>query len=113
MTDRFFFGCAALVGLLVLAGSGCGSSKSCEELCELNKSCSDFPDETPCKDQCESREVVLKESGCRSQQEAYDACLSELEDVCAASSKCGDEALAVKDCVEDYCAANAGAPSCP
>ena len=112
MMDRFFFG-VVLVSALALVGGGCGGGKSCEELCNLSNACSDFPNETPCKQQCEEAEVFVKEADCKAEQEAYDACRSELEDICTVASDCGDEALGFSDCLDDYCDANAGAPSCP
>lgn len=112
MTVRFFWR-AGLAASLALIGGGCGGGKSCEELCELNRSCAEFPDETPCEDQCKQREIFLKESACVPQQEEYDACVSKLEDVCDAAAKCTTEALALGDCLDDFCKANPNAPSCP
>lgn len=112
MTVRYLWR-AALAGALALAGAGCGGGKSCEELCELNKGCAEFPDETPCEDQCKQREVFLKEAACVPQQETYDECVSKLEDVCTAAGKCSTEALALTDCLDDYCKATPSAPSCP
>lgn len=113
MINRFFW-CANLACFLALLGGGCGGGKSCEELCNLSSGCEAvFASETPCKQQCEEREVFLKESQCGPQQELYDACRSELEDVCTVAKDCQDESLGLYDCETDYCTANPDAPSCP
>lgn len=106
MTKRaFWFGIVAWA--LVLPGLGCDSVKSCQTLCEQANECPnvDMPVDD-CQQECTDREKLLTTSDCTAKQQAYDECASKLGDVCVASQECVTEALALFDCVDDYCTAN-------
>lgn len=106
MTKRaWFLGIlAGTVGLLV---AGCGGTKSCEELCEAREACVDvIPSETSCKDQCVTREKIVKAAGCEASQATFDECVSELEDECTAAVDCSTPAKQNNGCINNYCDAN-------
>lgn len=107
MTKRAFWS-GIVAAVLVVPAAGCDGTKSCKDLCEEANACPGVTDPKPCEQSCKDQETLLKAAGCEEKQQAYDECASKLSDVCSATS-CVTEALALYDCVDDYCMANPGA----
>jgi hypothetical protein len=112
MTKRaFWFGIAAWA--LTLSAIGCGGGKGCEELCTAADACPDvIPSDKTCKVRCEEQAKILEKGKCKEKQDAYDACVNLLEDVCNSSTECPTEAVDRNVCVDDYCTANPMTPGC-
>ncbi|MEZ4295479.1 MAG: hypothetical protein R3B70_10930 [Polyangiaceae bacterium] len=98
-----------VAGALTLAGAGCESGKSCEDLCAAADACADFPSETPCETRCKVEEEVVKASACEEQQEAFDKCRGGLKDICETQNFCISEVKTYNDCIDDFCAVDPGA----
>lgn len=112
MTKRvLWFG--VLAWAFVLPGSGCGSTKSCVDLCGEREACPDvFPGPDSCEVQCKDREVFVKTTDCAVEQQTYDECLTPLESVCTADTACGSEANLLFNCFRAYCNAHTTLGGC-
>lgn len=97
-----------VASVFAAVGSGCDGTKGCKDLCEAANDCPDITDPKDCETACKAQEELNKAAACTGQQQAFDECVSALSDVCSASNECVTEALALFDCVDDYCSANPG-----
>lgn len=101
-----------VAGAIVLPWGGCGGAKSCKDLCAGREACPDIlPGEKSCELQCKDLELLLKQSGCETEQADFDSCLSELPDICDTST-CSTEANARYACLHTYCSAHADVSGC-
>jgi hypothetical protein len=107
MMKRAFWS-TIVASCLALSAVGCGGTKSCKDLCEAANTCPNVTEPVECEGACKSREELNKAAACEAQQIAFDECLSGLADVCDSSTACVTEALALFDCIDDYCTANPG-----
>lgn len=113
MKRAFWLGIVASA-LVLVPGAGCDSGKSCQTLCDEANDCENVTEPVEdCAQWCTDRDKLLKAAACTGKQAEYDECRGGLSDVCLAPSQCTTEALALTDCLGDYCTSNPGAEGCP
>lgn len=112
MTKRAFF-MGLVAAALTLPGSGCGSSKGCEDLCAAREACPGvMPGDKSCAEQCKDQEALVKAAACEQQQDDFDACVSGLKDACTTTTFCGSKGTALYACYNKYCVKNPMVSGC-
>lgn len=116
MTKRVFW-IGVLSSLALSAalpfGAGCGGTKSCADLCAEREACPDvMPSGETCEAQCKAADTFAKAAKCEAEEQAWNECLSPLENICNAQYDCATEALHRDDCYTAYCNKNPSTSGC-